>query len=141
MTGVAVGSCEITLTISATGYDDLELNNDVDIVAATMGAITWPNNAYSVGDITVPGTKALANAPTIASPTDTTVAYSSTTPSICSVNAANGTITGVDDGTCIVRATFSKTGYGSDIVRLLGNNRGGRNSKHHMGGLCLQRSG
>ena len=111
VTGIAVGTCVVTLTVSKSGYDDFEATNDAEVVTGTMGAITWPGDAYASGDLTVPGTRALSNAPTVASPAGATVSYSSTDSSVCTVDPANGTVTAVDDGSCVVTATFGKTGY------------------------------
>ena len=109
VTGLAVGSCTITLTVTATGYDDVTKTNDVTVVTATMGAISW-SNPYASGNLTVPATRTMSSEATIDSPSEVTLAYSSRNESVCTVDAT-GTISAVDDGSCVIRATFSKTGY------------------------------
>ena len=113
ITGIASGSCVIRATFSKTGYDSKTADaNAVMVVGSAMGTISW-TNAYAVGNLTVPNTRVLSNAPTIDSPSDPTISYSSTTASICSVDSGTGTITAVSAGSCVVRATFSKAGYDS----------------------------
>ena len=50
VTGRAVGTCVVVLTVSKAGYDDFEATRDVTVDAGVMGAITWPNDAYASGN-------------------------------------------------------------------------------------------
>ena len=102
----------MTVTFSADGYTSKTENAPAIAIVQAMGTITW-DNPYTTGDLTVPATRTIANVPTIDSPSGTTLAYSTNSASICTV-ASNGTITAKGAGSCVVTATFSKTGFANE---------------------------
>ena len=115
VTGVATGTCTVQARYKGnTNYNASIWVSapNITVAAGTLGTISWPGNAYASGNLTVPNTRVLSNAPTITD-TGTSQSYSSTTPTICSVSASTGTVTAIDNGSCIIRVTFSKTDYGN----------------------------
>ena len=107
VTGTTTGTCEIRLTLSATGYNDLTHDYSFTVGAGTISIAGWGGN---YGTVTV-GAAATA-APTLGAttPTSVTKTYSSLDPSHCTVNSS-GAVTGVDDATCRIKLVLSKDHY------------------------------
>ena len=104
-------TCEITSTVTAIGYASkaapvTTLNVRPGIIAVS----NWGNYApVTVGD-------PAADAPTLTGVTPTvgvSKMWESTTTSICRLDTSTGAVTGLDDGTCTITLTLSKTGYDS----------------------------
>ena len=119
-TGISPGICSITLTISKKGYHDLVITRSITVTNAatqTMGTIVWPVDAYAYfpgdlsGDLEVPYTRKLNNPPTITSPLQATRRYYSASPSFCTVDPVDGSVTAIGRGTCVVKVTFSQADY------------------------------
>ena len=74
----------------------------------TIAVDSWGTYAASmtVGDAAI-------SAPTIGGvvPSGASKSFSTTTPSFCQVDSGTGAVTAIDDGTCTITATLSKTGY------------------------------
>ena len=84
-------------------------------VLESFGTLSW-SGAYTGGSLAVGGTRAIGTAPTVnPAVSGSTWAYSSTTATKCSVNGS-GTITAIDGGSCVIKATISKSGYASKSI-------------------------
>ena len=107
VTGTTTGTCEIRLTLSAAGYNDITHDYSFTVGAGTISIAGWGGN---YGAVTVGA--AATNAPTLGAttPTSVTKTYSSLDPSHCTVDAA-GAVTGVDDATCRIKLVLSKEHY------------------------------
>ena len=107
VTGTTTGTCEIRLTLSATGYNDLTHDYSFTVGAGTISIAGWGGN---YGAVTVGA--AATNAPTLGAttPNSVTKTYSSLDPSHCTVDSS-GAVTGVDDANCRIKLVLSKEHY------------------------------
>ena len=107
--GLEAGTCEVTLTVTRPSYSDFTETNNVTVGDAQ--SIGW--TGYS------PSTIVFGETPTLNPPTDTddvTVAYSSSTEDICTVDDTSGELTIVNHGSCTVLLTATKADHGTKVI-------------------------
>ena len=107
LTIVGSGACTITLTASATGRNDLEIDRTVTVNPGTIN-LAW--TGYSSNSATYGGTPPTLTSPTV-TPSGATLEYSTTTTDVCTVGSSTGALTIVGSGTCTVTLTASATHY------------------------------
>ena len=110
--GLDDANCRVELTLTADNYDDRVYTYDFNVGAGTI-AVDGADTAAKWGtyaSVTVGAGG--ASAPSIGTTTPVSVdkEYSSLTQTLCRA-AADGTVTGLDDGTCQVKLILSKDGY------------------------------
>ena len=104
------GTCTIHLTATKSGVAMKVIPFNLTISPLTMsGFDSW--SVYDAETVVFPSVPGVAALPTEASPSDATLNYTSETEDICTVDATNGTLTAVDDGTCTVNVMATKAGY------------------------------
>ena len=99
-------ACVLRVTATKTGYTTKTRDFSVTPGFLQMQVTTWG----SYGAVKVGYAPAVAPNLTGLNPTDADKTYTSTTPTICTVNEA-GKVTGKDPGDCTIRLTLSKTSY------------------------------
>ena len=99
-------ACVLRVTATKTGYTTKTRDFSVTPGFLQMQVTTWG----SYGAVKVGYAPIAAPALTGLNPTDADKTYTSTTPTICTVNEA-GKVTGKDPGDCTIRLTLSKTSY------------------------------
>ena len=107
LTIVGNGTCTVTVTASATHYNNTSINATVMVNSATPITLTW--SGYSPDSVAF-GEALTLSTPQV-TPTDATLVYSSSTIDICTVDSSTGAITRLDIGTCTITLTASATGY------------------------------
>ena len=113
VTGIDDGTCEIDLALSKTGYTNKTNRYSLTVNEGTIAVSNWGTyGAVTVGTAATP-------APALAgfNPSDATKSYTSNTSSICTVVEGTGAVTGIDDGTCEIDLTLSKTGFANKTNR------------------------
>ena len=108
LTLVRDGTCTITLTASAPNYIDATINRNITIRKGTMSNFAWRGYADS-NSATLPTAPALVNPTGMAQ--GATLAYSTMSPGICSVNSSTGTLNLLATGNCVVKVVATATGY------------------------------
>ena len=116
--GVSAGSCQVTATASAPGYQPGTARATVTVIEQKVISITW--HGYLSAQLEV-GNQISAVRPQIVSPSpppsSARIVYRSDTPSICSADAMSGAIRGVSTGSCQVTATATAPGYQPGMAR------------------------
>ena len=108
VTFVSIGTCTIAASISANGSDALANASAISFeITANSRTLTINSGSYS-------GTYTLsATPPTITSTASAGAGlkqYSSSTTSVCTINASTGVVTFVAAGTCTIAATIAANG-------------------------------
>ena len=116
--GTVIGTCSITLTANAPGYNEKMITANVT-VAAEMD-ILWAG--YDKASVTFP------DAPNFISPvgvpSDATAVYTSSDEDVCSVDSASGVLTLASHGSCTITLTVTRSGY-DDVVKTFSLTVGG----------------
>ena len=99
--------CTLTVTATKAGYTTKTRDFSVTPGLSEIVVTSW--GSY---DTSIDFAKEVANAPDLTglSPTDVAKSYKSMDPNICFVDSL-GSVSGLDNGTCIIRLVLSKTGY------------------------------
>ncbi len=111
---LSAGSCQVTATASAPGYQSGTARATVTVTEPKVIRITW--RGYPSPQLEVGGNLSAVPAQIVAPPPPPPAAritYSSSTPSVCAANPANGAINALSAGSCQVTATASAPGYQS----------------------------
>ena len=101
-------TCVLSVTASKTGYIDLTKDFRISSNVPEIAVTNW--GTYG-GGVTVGGGTVNAPGLTGLNPNDATKVYTSLTTTVCTVVQNSGTVTGLDDDTCRIELTLSKTGY------------------------------
>ena len=111
LTIVDDGTCTINLTANALGYSEKTLTANITINPEIITGVAW--SGYNSATVTFP------NAPNLVAPTGipegASTTYTSSDEDICTVDSASGALTLIDDGTCEISLTVSKSGYSNFV--------------------------
>ena len=112
--GISAGSCQVTATAGAPGYQSGTARATVSVIERRVISITW--HGYLSTQLEV-GNQISVVRPQIVSPSpppsSLRITYRSDTPSICTANLTTGAISAVSAGSCQVTATATAPGYQS----------------------------
>ena len=114
ISAISAGSCQVTATASAPGYQPGTANAMVPVIERKVISITWggyQGTQVEVGDqLNVLRPQIISPSPP---PPSAQITIRSDTPSICAVVPGTGAIRGVSAGSCQVTATAMAPGYQS----------------------------
>ena len=106
-----IGTCRIEVTVSAEGFVDRVFIAELEVAAANdatwTGYATPTNNFYPGEDSSVVS----LNNPSDGSLSPARYAYTSETPTICTVDGTNGELTAVAEGECTIQLDVSGDGF------------------------------
>ena len=111
---LAAGSCQVTATASAPGYQSGTARATVTVTEPKVLRITW--RGYLSAQVEVDGNLSAVPAQIVAPsppPSAARITYRSGTPSVCAANPATGAINALSAGFCQVTATATAPGYQS----------------------------
>ena len=108
--GRSEGMCRVVLSVVQIGCEKLTLANDVSIGQAQN--ISW--SGYSRNTMVFGEATPTLNPPT--SVNNANLSYASLTENVCTVNARTGELTILDQGSCTIRLTSLKDGYGIKMI-------------------------
>ena len=107
VTMVDNGTCTITLTASAIGYNDATESHSITVNSRAMSGVAW--SGYAASSILIKGPFVYPN-PVEGAPYRAGYRYSTSTPNVCAVEK-DGDLWGRDLGTCRVGVTVRAPGY------------------------------
>jgi outer membrane protein OmpA-like peptidoglycan-associated protein len=108
VTFVAPGNCTIGASIAANGaYGSATATTVTFAVSALSRTLAIDSSSYSSSYSTEGGAPTITSTPSAGSGTKT---YSSSTPSVCTINASTGAVTFVAAGTCTIGASIAASG-------------------------------
>ena len=108
-TGAGMGACKVVLTLSKTGYDDLENVYTIDVAQGDQNPPSFANDPYGATPNVDPGSTLNLAVSKPAGEGDLEFGVKSTTSGNCTVDSGTGEVTGENAGAgkdCTIQAKF-----------------------------------